>query len=188
MHVSKTTVTQSNQDRSRHGLRLVLGLLLVITAGCDFSEYKPQDQVYSGEAAKEHLWPCDKATLPQGITDLWVFDGGSFGDSIYYTSFRCRSIEDCWQAVGAFGGPDASEFSAGIQTRFAVNQHGPRFYWKELAHPEWDLNAVTDAVSYETANGRDNMEFWAIDLKALRVYYHRESGGFPDDPPTVRHR
>ena len=122
------------------------------------------------------------------MTELCVYDSGSFNGMIYYVSFKCDSIEDCWTAVRAFGSPDESEFKAGIQTKFAVNQHGPSFYHKDMQHPQWDISAVTDGVFREWSRGNDVMDFWAIDRDPLRVYFHHESGGFPDDPPSVRNR
>lgn len=173
-------------------LRQVLICALCISIfmpGCGgVADYKPEDDIYTGKDAKEHLWHCQKDKLPDQLSDLWVFDGGSFGGSIYYVTFRCESIEDCWQAIAAFGAPGEALFVSGIQTQYAVNQHGPSFYWQHLLHPEWQLNNITNAVSYETMLDRDRMEFWAVDLDKMRVFYHRESGGFPDDLPTQRHR
>ena len=163
-------------------------VLLMAFVGCGgMADPPPSDNVRTGEQATSRLSLCDRDQLPASMTDLWVYDGGSFNGMIYYVSFRCETLEDCWQGIRAFDAPAKTKFVDGIQTKFAVNQHGPSFYAKELEHPQWDISGVKNGVSYEQNWDDRKMDFWAIDLDDLRVYFHHESGGFPDDPPSVRH-
>lgn len=168
--------------------RLAPAILIIAAVGCGIYDVTPDEVTYVGEEARSHLSLCEPDRLPKSMTDLWIYDGGSFNGMIYYVSFKCDTLEDCWAAVRAFDAPDESEFTNGIQTQFAVNQHGPRFYHKNFKHTEWDISNVTNGVFYEWNRDDRVMEFWAIDLDRLRVYFHHESGGFPDDPPSVRHR
>ncbi len=167
--------------------RLTPAILMIALAGCGIEDSNPEDSSYTGEEAKSHLSLCDPEQLPASMTDLWVYDGGSFGGMMYYVSFQCETLEDCWAAVREFRAPDETEFANRIHTKFAVNQHGPSFYFKNLQHPHWDVSQIKNGVSYETNRSDEHMDFWAIDLDRLRVYFHHESGGFPDDPPSVRH-
>jgi len=162
--------------------------LVLLVFGCGLPDYDPSVVEYSGEDAVSKFSLCDRSKLPASITDAWVFDGGSFGGMIYYVSFKCDSLDDCWAALDAFGAPDKSKFTDGIETRFAVNKYGPNFYWPDFDNPKWNVESITNGVFYERARGDRVMDFWAIDLDELRVYFHHESGGFPDDPPTKRYR
>ena len=174
---------------------LILMLLLMGIGGWflhsllpDFKpETLPQESEYVGESARDHLKRCDQEKLPKGLSDLWVYDGGNWSGSIYYASFRCESLDDCWQAVRAFHSPEKSKFVERIDTRFAVNQHGPSFYFAGYDPPAWDISEAKDGFSYEHSQGDRRMEFWAIDRARLRVYFHHESGGFPSVPPSQRH-
>ncbi len=170
-------------------MRLLTSAILTVTlAGCgDIDDFDPNGITYTGEEAKPHLSLCDRDQLPASMTDLWVYDGGTFNGMIYYVSFKCDTLEDCWMAIRAFGAPEKSKFTKGIQTRFAVNQHGPSFYVKDFQHPQWDISNLKNGVFHEWNRDDHVMDFWAIDLDRLRVYFHHESGGFPDDPPSVRH-
>jgi len=165
-----------------------LAIFVVEGAGCGVKDdFAPEDDEYFGDNAMLHLSHCVRDEIPWSISDLWVFDAGSFGGSIYYASFKCETLSDCWTAVSAFGSPEKPEFKDGIQTVYAVNQHGPSFYHKGYSHPKWNLSAIDDGVSCEKSRADRWMEFWAIDRDQLRVYFHYESGGFPQDPPSVRH-
>lgn len=168
--------------------RGLVTVFLISMIGCGLDEYDPTGDEYFGDAAIEHFSLCDRPLLPADISDAWVFDGGTFNGMIYYVSFKCESIEDCWAAVNAFRAPGRSKFIEGINTKFAVNQYGPNFYLPSFKNPKWNVSTINDGVFYETAQGDRHMDFWAIDREELRVYFHHESGGFPDDPPTKRHQ
>ncbi|MFT5527548.1 MAG: hypothetical protein ACI9HK_005530 [Pirellulaceae bacterium] len=163
-------------------------LLMLLLSGCGLPDYDPSEDEHVGEAARSEFSLCDEAKLPATISDEWVFDGGSSNGMIYYLSFKCESTEDCWTALDAFRAPDRAEFTIGVKTGFAVNKYGPNFYWPDFDNPKWNVASITNGVFYETARDDRGMDFWAIDLDDLRVYFHHESGGFPDDPPTKRHR
>ena len=163
------------------------GWLLVVHFGSLASDYDPRDDEYVGQAALDHVHVRDGA-LPRGTHSFWVFDGGSFNGSIYYLSFRCDSIEDCWAAVGVLGGPDESLFGDSATTRFAVNYYGPNFYWREIPADRWKVAAIRSGRSFETAHDDRVMDFWAVDRDTLTVYHHHESGGFPTDLPSTRQR
>ena len=168
---------------------LAIAILTITLAACgDIDAFDPNEITYTGKDARPHLSLCDRDQLPASISDLWVFENGTFGGMIYYVSFRCETVEDCWRAVRAFGAPEKSEFAKGIQSNFAVNRHGPSFYFRDFQHPQWDISKIRKSVFYEWNRDDRVMDFWAIDLQRLRVYFHHESGGFPDDPPSVRHR
>ena len=167
--------------------RLFLSLTL-LASGCGLPDYDPSEDEYFGEAAVSEFSLCDQSKLPDSIVDAWVFDGGSFNGMIYYVSFKCDSTEGCWAALDAFGAPDESEFADGVETRFAVNKYGPSFYWQGFENPKWNVASITNGVFCERSRDDRNMDFWAIDLDESRVYFHHESGGFPDDPPTKRYR
>ena len=169
-------------------LRATIIMLAIFHTGCGDAEYKPQDDEYSGSAAVAQFSLCDRDNLPTSITDSWVFDGGSFGGMIYYVSFECDSVDDCWKALTAFGAPEKSKFEKGRDTHYAANKYGPNFYWPEFKNPKWNVATISDGMFYETARDDRDMDFWAIDLERNRVYFHHESGGFPDDPPSKRHR
>ena len=169
-------------------LRCSILLVILTIAGC-VAEYNPKDDEYVGKSAEKHLYPCERDELPGTIKDLWIFDGGSFNGMIYYTAFTCESIDDCWRALHALRAPEQSKFKEGVQTKFAVNQHGPNYYFKDYAPDHWDVHAIRHGEFYESApRGNEFMDFWAIDYDRLRIYFHHESGGFPDDPPSKRHR
>ncbi len=159
-------------------------MLVVVLSGCH-TETSSSYAVLTGENAASHLKLCKPEQIPSAITDLWIYEGGTFNGMVYYVSFECQTIDDCWKAVRAFGAPQESEFTASVQTKFAVNQQGPSFYDPGIWHPSWDVSSVQNGVSHEEWRGNDVMDFWAIDRDRLRVYYHHESGGFPDDPPSV---
>jgi len=164
---------------------------LLLAAGCGLDlDYDPYQQVHRGEDARDYLSFCDREKIPKSATDFWVFDGGNFNGTIYYVSFRCATLDDCWAAVDAFRAPERSNFKNGINTKYAVNKFGPKFYWPTFKTDTWDWNiaGISNGEFYEEAEGTRWMDFWAIDVDNLRVYFHHESGGFPDDPPTVKHR
>ena len=110
----------------------------------------------------------------------------------YYVAFDCDTVEDCRAAVAAFWDPpepgEMREVDGRVDTAFAVNWHGPRFYHESLPAPWWGVREIADGEFYERNRGTDFMDFWAIDRARRRVYFHHESGGFPDDPPSVRSR
>ena len=169
--------------------RLAPAILAALLAGCGaVGDFDPHGITYTGEKAKSHLLLCDGDQLPASISDLWVYDGGTFNGMIYYVSFKCETLEDCWMAVHAFGAPEKTEFTNGVVTKYAVIRHGPSFYSKGFQHPQWDIPDIENGVCHERNQGDRNMDFWAIDLDRLRMYFHHESGGFPDDPPSVRHQ
>lgn len=169
-------------------MRIAIGLLIVFVAGCGLDDFDPSENEYFGDSAKKEFSLCDHTKLPPSISDPWVYDGGSFGGMTYYVTFQCDSIDDCWKALAAFDAPEKAKFVDGITTRFAVNQYGPNFYWPELKNPKWNIASIPNGAFHETAREDRDMDFWAIDFDKLRVYFHHESGGFPDDPPTKRHR
>jgi hypothetical protein len=164
-------------------------LLLLTGCGVDLS-YDPHLDIHRGEDARDDLHHCDREKLPKSATDFWVFNGGNFNGSIYYASFRCATLDDCWAAVKAFRGPDKDKFQPGLDTKFAVNKWGPKFYHPQLQTDklDWNIAEITNGTFYEEADGNRFMDFWAIDFDNLRVYFHHESGGFPDDPPSVKSR
>ncbi len=165
-----------------------VALLIVLTTGCVYDAFDPSENEYKADAALERFSLCNHEKLPPSISDAWVYDGGSFNGMSYYVSFRCDTIDDCWGALSAFGAPPKASFKKGTDTKFAVNKYGPNFYWPMFQNPKWNIAAVTDGAFYESAHGNRDMDFWAIDFDDLRVYFHHESGGFPDDPPSRRHR
>ena len=95
-------------------------------------DYDPRTCEFFGDSAKERLALCDEALIPKSITDAWVFDGGSFNGMIYYASFTCRSLDECWQAVRAFRSPDQSKFADGIHTAWALLHFSHR---RRIARP-----------------------------------------------------
>ncbi len=176
--------------------RVLILMLLILGLGCwflhglmpDFATATlPQEREYVGESARQHLSLCNQSQLPKVMSDLWVYDGGNWNGTIYYVSFRCETLDDCWQAVRAFRSPEKTEFVERIETRFAVNKHGPSFYFKGYDPPAWDVSEAKDGFSHEHSQGGKYMDFWAIDHARLRVYFHHESGGFPNDSPDLRH-
>ncbi len=150
-------------------------------------DYDPREDEHLGREALEHIHFNDH-DLPESAYDFWVFDGGSFSGSIYYVSFRCNSLGDCWDALAAFGAPDKSRFNDSVTTEYAVNQHGPSYYWRGMSSDRWNVATIQNGKSYETARDDRVMDFWAVDCDTLTVYYHHESGGFSTDPPSTRHR
>lgn len=157
----------------------------IIAAGCTSGlEYTPSQDVLTGQAARASIGEA----LPASASDFYVFDGGSFGGSIYYASFACASDDDCWAAVAALRGPDSKDFRPVIHSEYAVNIHGPSFYWPELETEHWKISTDANGASYESAQQDRRMDFWAIDFDRKRVFFHHESGGFPADPPSVRYR
>jgi hypothetical protein len=172
--------------------RLFIGAIctIVTACGCGDFDYDPHLNVSRGEDARPKLFHCDREKIPASATEFWVYDGGNVHGSIYYVSFRCATLDDCWAAVAAFRGPDRSSFKPGVDTKYAVNRHGPRFYFPDfkMTETDWNIDAITNGMFYEQADRDRHMEFWAIDKDSLRVYYHYESGGFPTDPPNIKHR
>jgi hypothetical protein len=56
---------------------------------------------------------------------------------------------------------------------------GPSFYWPQLTTDHWDVADIKNGFVNEYAKGDRRMEFYAIDSDRLRLYYHKESGGYP---------
>ena len=166
---------------------IVTGIIILATGGffvyfhycLSGLSYDPQEDIFTGMAARDRI----DAKLSESACDFWVFDGGTFNGSIFYSSFRCQSIDDCWKALNALGAPEQTSFIPNVKTKFAVNLHGPKFYWPKLETPCWNLAVVTNGMSCERNHEDRQLEFWAVDLDKKRVFYHRESGGFSTDPP-----
>ncbi len=161
-------------------------LIVWAFAGCrgEFAEYDPNDSAFTGTEARDRIGE----TLPQSSTDFYLFDGGTFNGSIKYFAFTCATVDDCWKAVAALGGPNRNEFTPSIRSDYAVNTHGPAFYSPEMQTPLWEISVDAEGFSWEIAREDRRMEFWAIDVEAKRVFYHLESGGFPTDPPAEEFR
>lgn len=157
---------------------------MIAAMGCTQEVETADELVFTGDEAEKHLSLCRVEELPRMRNDLWVYDGGTFNGMIYYVSFQCESLEDCWSALKAFQAPDRSEFHEGVATKFAVNQQGPSFYDNSLSHPQWNISKISDGVSHEWSRDDRAMNFWAIDRERLRIYFHHESGGFPTDAPN----
>ena len=81
-------------------------------------------------------------------------------------SFKCETLDDCWKAVRAFGAPEESKFTKGIQTKFAVNQHGcwrrilnraDRGQSRQIRHPENEGFSRTTQLQDETLAARPTL-------------------------------
>lgn len=163
------------------GLMCGLIHLPIIGAG----DYQGEVEFHGAEAL-DHLMPM-RGTLPESADDIWVYDGGNWNGVIYYLSFRCGSVEDCWAALETLGAPDESAFHDTVKTEYAVNWEGPRFYrGEDETEMPWEVASIRNGKSWEDADGDRRMSFYAVDLDTLRVYYHYESGGFPTDRPGER--
>ena len=167
----------------RNSSQLLFWLLLIVISGCGL-DYDPNVDVLTGAEARQRIGK----SLPDSATDFYVFDGGTFNGSIYYVSFICDTVEDCWDAVAALDAPDRDKFQPQIQSEYAVNIQGPSFYWKSQETEHWQISTDANGVSYEVAQDDSRMQFWAIDFTTKRVFSHHESGGFPVDPPSVQNR
>jgi hypothetical protein len=153
-------------------------------AGCG-PDYDPTADRFAGEAAKQRIEREAEAKggLPGSARDFYIFDGGNFGGSIIYMSFDCGSREDCWASVACLGGPGPAEFKPWAESHYAVVMEGPGFYHQPLRRDPWNVRGITNGAVYERVDGdHRSMHYYAIDFDRDRVYYHRESGGFPPEP------
>ncbi len=110
-------------------------------------------------------------------TNLYFREGGTFNGTIIYWAFDCKNREQCFWAVGVPG----ESLKPWVPSRYAVVMEGPGFYAKELQTDLWDVRGIKNGlVSEIVIRGHERMEYRAIDLDRNRVYFHFESGGFPD--------
>jgi hypothetical protein len=157
-----------------------------LTFGCGFNipENDPTADRFTGPEAKKLVTSKFVVSnrLPHSANHFYLYDGGTFNGSIVYVSFDCANREDCWTAVEALGSPDHLKFKTWSQSHFAVVMDGPGFYHSELKDDPWDVRGIEDGVVYEETDAdHRRMTYYAIDYNRKRVYYHRESGGFPAD-------
>jgi hypothetical protein len=186
------------------GLPLLLGIILVLLVhwriyrpGADLPDFDPNENVTTGREAKATIlqWAGslmvaanDGSRLPATADDFWLYDGGNFGGTITYCTFRCSDRADCLKAVEYLGGVREQDLKPWIPSRYAVVMEGPAFYSRTRAPTEklrsnpWDVRGIKNGLVYEHVRGdQDSMVYCAIDLDRNRVYYVHESGGFPDD-------
>ncbi len=72
--------------------RLLPAFLTALLVGCGPPSLNHQDFTHTGAGALSHLSRCDRTALPAAMTDLWVFDGGSFNGMIYYVVSNRRGM------------------------------------------------------------------------------------------------
>lgn len=168
--------------------------LALSMSSCGLDDYDHASDCFFGEPAKERIMReanrnrLDSVDLPASARNFYILDGGNFSGSIIYASFDCGSPEDCWSAVASLDGPEASKFQPWTASRYAVVMEGPGYYNEVHRAEPWDVRGIENGFVYEEVqgDGRDSdhqrMSYYAIDLDRNRVYYHRESGGFPPTP------
>ena len=168
------------RDAGRLRRSPVLLMVFLLLLGCQ-SDYDPLKEVYTGQAACNRIIAisaANRSALPPSATNFYLFDGGTFAGCITYWSFDCSSSADCWAAIRGLRGPEKSKFQDWKPSRFSVVMQGPGFYFRQLATPLWDVNGIKHGAVYEYVKEHDGwLEYYAVDLDKLRVYYHHESGG-----------
>ncbi len=186
------------------GLPLVLGVILVLSAHWriyrpmpDLSDFDPNKDVITGLEAKAKILRWEGTSmvagrqgskLPASADDFWLYDGGNFNGTTTYCTFQCGDRADCLKAVEYLGGVREKDLKPWKPSRYAVVMEGPDFYSRTLApseklrsHP-WDARGIKNGLVYEDVRGdHDDLVYCAIDLDRNRVYYVKESGGFPPD-------
>ncbi len=162
----------------------VAWLLVPVLTGCGLSEYDPADDEFRGTAARDRIFQitrADPSALPSSATDFYLFDGGTFNGCIRYWTFTCANRDDCIAALKALTGVSKSELSAWSPATYAVSMQGPQYYFPQLVDVPWNVPQITDGLVLEIVQDDRRLEFHAIDLERNRVYFHRESGGFPTE-------
>ena len=137
-----------------------------------------EPEVFTGDPARSRI----DAPIPVSAIDVYLCDGGNWNGVIRYWACTCTTLDECWSVVASHSGIDKGEFQPWRPSQYAVVMSGPGFYGDQLATPFWDVASIKNGFSYENVEGdHRSMRYYAIDSDKRRVYYHRESGGFPPD-------
>lgn len=124
----------------------------------------------------------DLKTIPGSALNFCYFEGGNFSGSIDYWAFDCTSAEDCFRALEALTGVSKSQMAPWKPSKYAVVMLGPGFYSDQWTTDLWDVRRIVNGVFLEDVHSNgSSMDYYAIDLDRLRVFFHHESGGFPTD-------
>jgi len=153
------------------------------STGC-ISPSNPTDDEFTGTAARDRILQLTHKTasaLPVSAKKFYAYDGGSFNGSMTYWAFDCDSRQDCLSALENLTGIQESELTHWVPSQYAVVMQGPSYYATELSSTDWKVASITKGLVYERVEGDRQMYYYAVDLDRNRVYFHRESGGFPTD-------
>ena len=147
------------------------------------------DRIYVNEEAKRKYHfpgqtPCVGGYHWMNLaTDCYLWDGGTFNGTIKYWACTLPSKEKCLEAMRDSDSdpPAIEEMKPWGHSDYLVVMNGPGFYNAHYKTELWDVTTIQRGVYFERAETDRWMTFWAIDLDRNRLYYHRESGGFPAD-------
>ncbi len=149
--------------RSRWAHRLAAACLLATLGGC-IASYDPNTDFHTGEEARKWIFNLSRVKenqVPASATDFRLYNGGNFNGLDRYWTYTCGSVEDCYRAIEAMGGPKRDQFQPWGPSKLGVIMDGPRYQFEGFQPGFWPIRAVTNGVQIEV--------IWNVDRRLESV-------------------